>query len=98
MGYIYDEVSISLDVCFALNHSNLTTFFGYKRHIEELFPYVNGFDERKLYLQLLGRVFIILRENNPKLSGERRHIVTKPPQKKNSVCQLYGSLQDILTL
>lgn len=35
---------------------------------------------RELYLQLLGRVFNILRENNPELAGDRRRTVMRPPQ------------------
>ena len=31
-------------------------------------------------LQLLGRVFNILRENNPELAGDRRRTVMRPPQ------------------
>lgn len=33
-----------------------------------------------LTLQLLGRVFNILRENNPELAGDRRRTVMRPPQ------------------
>lgn len=32
------------------------------------------------WLQLLGRVFNILRENNPELAGDRRRTVMRPPQ------------------
>lgn len=31
-------------------------------------------------VQLLGRVFHILRENNPELAGDRRRTVMRPPQ------------------
>jgi hypothetical protein len=31
-------------------------------------------------VQLLGRVFNILRENNPELSAERRRTIMRPPQ------------------
>jgi translation initiation factor 2 subunit 2 len=31
-------------------------------------------------LQLLGRVFNILREHNPELSAERRRTIMRPPQ------------------
>ena len=31
-------------------------------------------------MQLLGRVFNILRENNPELAGDRRRTVMRPPQ------------------
>ena len=31
-------------------------------------------------LQLLSRVFNILRENNPELAGDRRRTVMRPPQ------------------
>jgi translation initiation factor 2 subunit 2 len=31
-------------------------------------------------LQLLDRVFGILRENNPELAGEKRRTIMKPPQ------------------
>lgn len=33
-----------------------------------------------LITQLLGRVFNILRENNPDLAGDRRRTVMRPPQ------------------
>lgn len=33
-----------------------------------------------VHLQLLGRVFNILRENNPELAGDRRRTVLMPPQ------------------
>ena len=33
-----------------------------------------------LAVQLLGRVFNILRENNPELAGDRRRTVMRPPQ------------------
>lgn len=32
------------------------------------------------FVQLLGRVFNILRENNPELAGDRRRTVMRPPQ------------------
>lgn len=32
------------------------------------------------FVQLLGRVFNILRENNPELSAERRRTIMRPPQ------------------
>lgn len=32
------------------------------------------------YLQLLGRVYNILREHNPELAGDRRRTVMRPPQ------------------
>lgn len=32
------------------------------------------------FIQLLGRVFNILRENNPELAGDRRRTVMRPPQ------------------
>lgn len=32
------------------------------------------------FLQLLGRVFNVLRENNPELAGDRRRTVMRPPQ------------------
>jgi translation initiation factor 2 subunit 2 len=33
-----------------------------------------------MHVQLLGRVFNILRENNPELAGEKRRTVMRPPQ------------------
>ena len=33
-----------------------------------------------VWSQLLGRVFNILRENNPDLAGDRRRTVMRPPQ------------------
>ncbi|XP_073300540.1 eukaryotic translation initiation factor 2 subunit beta-like [Primulina huaijiensis] len=39
------------------------------------------FRDTDLYnVQLLGRVFNILRENNPELAGDRRRTVMRPPQ------------------
>lgn len=39
-----------------------------------------GTDRDYKYEELLGRVFHILRENNPELSGDRRRTVMRPPQ------------------
>lgn len=39
-----------------------------------------GTDRDYLYEELLGRVFNILRENNPELAGDRRRTVMRPPQ------------------
>ncbi|XP_065624667.1 eukaryotic translation initiation factor 2 subunit beta [Quercus suber] len=39
-----------------------------------------GTDRDYEYEELLGRVFNILRENNPKLAGDRRRTVMRPPQ------------------
>ncbi|KAK4278503.1 hypothetical protein QN277_016341 [Acacia crassicarpa] len=39
-----------------------------------------GSDRDYLYDELLGRVFNILRENNPELAGDRRRTVMRPPQ------------------
>lgn len=39
-----------------------------------------GSDRDYLYEELLGRVFNILRENNPELAGDRRRTVMRPPQ------------------
>ncbi|GAB4827723.1 hypothetical protein Ancab_034609 [Ancistrocladus abbreviatus] len=39
-----------------------------------------GTDRDYLYEELLGRVFSILRENNPELAGDRRRTVMRPPQ------------------
>ncbi|PWA55080.1 eukaryotic translation initiation factor 2 subunit beta [Artemisia annua] len=39
-----------------------------------------GTDRDYLYEELLGRVFHILRENNPELAGDRRRTVMRPPQ------------------
>eukprot|EP00270_Netrium_digitus_P017931 TRINITY_DN671_c0_g1_i1.p1 TRINITY_DN671_c0_g1~~TRINITY_DN671_c0_g1_i1.p1 ORF type:complete len:360 (+),score=141.18 TRINITY_DN671_c0_g1_i1:74-1153(+) len=43
------------------------------------FPW-EGLDRDYLYDELLGRVFNILRENNPELAGEKRRTVMRPPQ------------------
>lgn len=40
----------------------------------------DGTDRDYLYEELLGRVFSILRENNPELAGDRRRTVMRPPQ------------------
>lgn len=37
-------------------------------------------NHQAVWLQLLGRVFNILRENNPDLAGDRRRTVMRPPQ------------------
>ncbi|KAI3771269.1 hypothetical protein L6452_02429 [Arctium lappa] len=39
-----------------------------------------GTDRDYKYEELLGRVFHILRENNPELAGDRRRTVMRPPQ------------------
>ncbi|MCL7047681.1 hypothetical protein MKW94_024009 [Papaver nudicaule] len=39
-----------------------------------------GTDRDYEYEELLGRVFNILRENNPELAGDRRRTVMRPPQ------------------
>ncbi|XP_059072319.1 eukaryotic translation initiation factor 2 subunit beta-like [Cryptomeria japonica] len=39
-----------------------------------------GSDRDYKYEELLGRVFNILRENNPELAGDRRRTVMRPPQ------------------
>ncbi|CAA0827523.1 Eukaryotic translation initiation factor 2 subunit beta [Striga hermonthica] len=39
-----------------------------------------GTDRDYHYEELLGRVFNILRENNPELAGDRRRTVMRPPQ------------------
>ncbi|CAK9868395.1 unnamed protein product [Sphagnum jensenii] len=39
-----------------------------------------GSDRDYKYEELLGRVFNILRENNPELAGEKRRTVMRPPQ------------------
>jgi len=39
-----------------------------------------GTDRDYKYEELLGRVFNILRENNPELSAERRRTIMRPPQ------------------
>ncbi|KAI8472358.1 MAG: eukaryotic translation initiation factor 2 beta [Monoraphidium minutum] len=43
------------------------------------FPW-SGSDREYVYDELLDRVFGILREKNPELTGERRRTVLKPPQ------------------
>ncbi|CAM6028413.1 unnamed protein product [Sphagnum balticum] len=43
------------------------------------FPW-EGSDRDYIYNELLGRVFNILRENNPELAGEKRRTVMRPPQ------------------
>ncbi|XP_021766887.1 eukaryotic translation initiation factor 2 subunit beta-like [Chenopodium quinoa] len=44
-----------------------------------LYPW-EGSDRDYTYEELLGRVFNILRENNPELAGDRRRTVMRPPQ------------------
>ncbi|OVA13700.1 Translation initiation factor IF2/IF5 [Macleaya cordata] len=47
--------------------------------LETRFPW-EGSDRDYEYEELLGRVFNILRENNPELAGDRRRTVMRPPQ------------------
>ncbi|KAJ4702512.1 eukaryotic translation initiation factor 2 subunit beta-like [Melia azedarach] len=46
---------------------------------EHRYPW-EGSDRDYEYEELLGRVFNILRENNPELAGDRRRTVMRPPQ------------------
>ncbi|KAI3787983.1 hypothetical protein L2E82_00529 [Cichorium intybus] len=46
---------------------------------EQKLPW-EGTDRDYIYEELLGRVFHILRENNPELAGDRRRTVMRPPQ------------------
>ncbi|CAI0376981.1 unnamed protein product [Linum tenue] len=46
---------------------------------QERYPWEKS-DRDYQYEELLGRVFNILRENNPELSGDRRRTVMRPPQ------------------
>ncbi|KAI3676328.1 hypothetical protein L1987_85934 [Smallanthus sonchifolius] len=46
---------------------------------QQLLPW-EGADRDYKYEELLGRVFNILRENNPELAGDRRRTVMRPPQ------------------
>jgi len=50
-----------------------------EEHAEKRFPW-SGEDRDYNYEELLDRVFGILREKNPELTGERRRTVLKPPQ------------------
>ncbi|KAH9298205.1 hypothetical protein KI387_029887, partial [Taxus chinensis] len=57
---------------------------GESEEIEEIdspdrYPW-EGTDRDYKYEELLGRVFNILRENNPELAGDRRRTVMRPPQ------------------
>ncbi|CAK9182338.1 unnamed protein product [Ilex paraguariensis] len=47
--------------------------------LQQQFPW-EGSDRDYEYEELLGRVFNILRENNPELAGDRRRTVMRPPQ------------------
>ncbi|KAI4326028.1 hypothetical protein MLD38_031384 [Melastoma candidum] len=47
--------------------------------LQQRYPW-DGTDRDYLYEELLGRVFNILRENNPELAGDRRRTVMRPPQ------------------
>ncbi|KAL6988206.1 hypothetical protein U1Q18_013953 [Sarracenia purpurea var. burkii] len=47
--------------------------------LQQLYPW-EGSDRDYDYEELLGRVFNILRENNPELAGDRRRTVMRPPQ------------------
>ncbi|XP_033141491.1 eukaryotic translation initiation factor 2 subunit beta isoform X1 [Brassica rapa] len=46
---------------------------------QQRYPW-EGSDRDYMYDELLGRVFNILRENNPELAGDRRRTVMRPPQ------------------
>ncbi|XP_031374302.1 eukaryotic translation initiation factor 2 subunit beta isoform X2 [Punica granatum] len=46
---------------------------------QQIYPW-EGSDRDYKYEELLGRVFNILRENNPELAGDRRRTVMRPPQ------------------
>ncbi|KAJ0238711.1 Eukaryotic translation initiation factor 2 subunit beta [Hirschfeldia incana] len=46
---------------------------------QQRYPW-EGSDRDYIYDELLGRVFNILRENNPELAGDRRRTVMRPPQ------------------
>ncbi|KAH7837647.1 hypothetical protein Vadar_016303 [Vaccinium darrowii] len=47
--------------------------------LQPQFPW-EGSDRDYEYEELMGRVFNILRENNPELAGDRRRTVMRPPQ------------------
>ncbi|XP_015931766.1 eukaryotic translation initiation factor 2 subunit beta isoform X2 [Arachis duranensis] len=47
--------------------------------LQHRYPW-DGTDRDYEYEELLGRVFNILRENNPELAGDRRRTVMRPPQ------------------
>ncbi|KAK2981852.1 hypothetical protein RJ640_010369, partial [Escallonia rubra] len=47
--------------------------------LEPQYPW-EGSNRDYVYEELLGRVFHILRENNPELAGDRRRTVMRPPQ------------------
>ncbi|KAM7257380.1 hypothetical protein ACFE04_013121 [Oxalis oulophora] len=47
--------------------------------LRQRYPW-EGSDRDYFYEELLGRVFNILRENNPELAGDRRRTVMRPPQ------------------
>ncbi|XVE95801.1 hypothetical protein REPUB_Repub02eG0164400 [Reevesia pubescens] len=47
--------------------------------LQQRYPW-EGSDHDYEYEDLLGRVFNILRENNPELAGDRRRTVMRPPQ------------------
>nr|KJB46241.1 hypothetical protein B456_007G353600 [Gossypium raimondii] len=47
--------------------------------LQQRYPW-DGTDRDYIYDELLGRVFNILRENNPELAGDRRRTVMRPPQ------------------
>ncbi|KAL1189062.1 Eukaryotic translation initiation factor 2 subunit beta [Cardamine amara subsp. amara] len=46
---------------------------------QQRYPW-EGSERDYIYDELLGRVFNILRENNPELAGDRRRTVMRPPQ------------------
>ncbi|CAH8271774.1 unnamed protein product [Arabidopsis lyrata] len=47
--------------------------------LKQRYPW-EGSERDYIYDELLGRVFNILRENNPELAGDRRRTVMRPPQ------------------
>ncbi|KAK4418823.1 Eukaryotic translation initiation factor 2 subunit beta [Sesamum alatum] len=65
------------------NADKIDGLYGYNEdgesNLQPTYPW-EGSDRDYEYEELLGRVFNILRENNPELAGDRRRTVMRPPQ------------------
>ncbi|KAK3017767.1 hypothetical protein RJ639_005083, partial [Escallonia herrerae] len=90
--YFYQRMYSSLSYWKLSNHYAKDVFFDYiflgpisedeegEGHVlQPQYPW-EGSNRDYVYEELLGRVFHILRENNPELAGDRRRTVMRPPQ------------------
>ncbi|WZZ21892.1 hypothetical protein YC2023_123279 [Brassica napus] len=74
------DAAEDLDGIFIAEHANdEEDAEGIDLQQQQRYPW-EGSDRDYIYDELLGRVFNILRENNPELAGDRRRTVMRPPQ------------------